>query len=413
VRRQREAMKRYVYRLVLGAMFLGADAAHAAEPLRVLFVGNSYTYFNNAPEIFAALARAAMPDRPVETGMVAIPGETLVSLWERSEARRVLRSSKWDYVVLQDQSLLGEGLRDGKFVVNSPSLLHWGVRLFDGEIREQGARTVVLQTWSRRAEPDHQADLDFAYDSVARELRATLAPVARVWQRARKETPGLEFYAPDGSHPSPVGSYLLACTLLSTLLPEVDRDMPSSISGHAVSGAGVVDGSRDVLLVAMEGDQAKQLCALARSVVNEVRQHGGYLNARPPERGVATPPIGRTISADRLVGRWTGELTYYPSFAVLDVLFRFEGDKCQGEVVIQLPDRRQRYEAPLGMCSLSAHTVTFTVVTLPLPFLIDRFTGRLVDEGLVGSVERTGRELTNAMSGVWSLHRRAREAMVR
>lgn len=173
------------------AAALHATPLPAAEPLRVLFVGNSYTYFNNAPEVFAALARAALPGREVRTGMVAVPGETLLALWERSPAREEVRSSKWDYVVLQDQSLLGEGLRDGRFTVNSHRLLHWGVRLFDGDIRRAGARTVVLQTWSRRAEPDHQADLEHAYDSVARELGATLAPVGRIWARARREYPAI------------------------------------------------------------------------------------------------------------------------------------------------------------------------------------------------------------------------------
>ena len=125
-----------------------------ADPLRVLFVGNSYTYFNNAPEIFAELARAQAPGRTIEARMVAIPGETLISLWQRSNAREILRSSKWDYVVLQDQSQLGDGLREGKFVVNEPTLLHWGVRLFDAEIKKHGAKTVLLLTWSRRAEPE-------------------------------------------------------------------------------------------------------------------------------------------------------------------------------------------------------------------------------------------------------------------
>jgi hypothetical protein len=157
-------------------------------------------------------------------------------------------------VVLQDQSLLGEGLRDGQFVVNSPSLLHWAVRLFDGEIRQLGARTVILLTWSRRSEPDQQADLDFAYDSIARELGATLAPVGRVWQRVRHDNPDLELYAPDGSHPSPLGSYLLACTLLSALFPEADASLPSSVSGHPVTAAGVVDTSRSTLPGVMTSD---------------------------------------------------------------------------------------------------------------------------------------------------------------
>jgi len=80
-------MSRTVVALALAAVLDGPDAARAAEPLRVLFIGNSYTYVNNAPEIFAALARAAMPDREVETRMVAIPGATLLSTWEHPEAR--------------------------------------------------------------------------------------------------------------------------------------------------------------------------------------------------------------------------------------------------------------------------------------------------------------------------------------
>lgn len=398
-------MKRWAIGLFLGNLLLQGGALQGAAPLRVLFVGNSYTYFNNAPEIFAVLARAAMPGRLVETRMVAIPGETLLSLWERSEVRRVLLAAKWDYVVLQDQSQLGDALREGKFVVNSPRLLHWGVRQFDAEIRQAGARTVLLLTWSRRAEPDQQADLNFAYDSIARELRATLAPVGPAWQRARQENPALELYAPDGSHPSPIGSYLLACTLLKTLFPEIDRDLPSSVSGAPVSGAGVVDASGRVLLVAMPADQAKQLQTLARSVVNDIRRMGGYLNSQSPDRSVPMPPSGRTMQADQLLGIWTGDLAYYPSPAVLQVTLRFEGDKCQGEAAIQVPDRKQRYEAPLTMCSLSGNALTFSVATLPLPSLIDRFTGRLVNDQLVGTVERSGRELTNSMSGVWSLRR--------
>jgi hypothetical protein len=392
-------MKRCILGLFVAAA-LQSSVLHAAqpEPLRVLFVGNSYTDFNNGPAMFAALARAAMPGRQVETR---------VSLWERSEARRILRSSKWDYVVLQDQSLLGEGLRDGQFVVNSPSLLHWGVRLFDGEIRQLGARTVILLTWSRRAEPDQQADLDFAYDSIARELGVTLAPVGRVWQRVRHDNPDLELYAPDGSHPSPLGSYLLACTLLSALFPEADESLPSSVSGHPVTPAGVVDTSRSALLVAMPGEQVKQLQSLARSLANDIRRQGGYLNAHPPTQRTPTAPTDRPIQPDRVVGAWTGSLTYYPSPAVLNVTFRFDGDKCQGELVIELPDRKQRYEGPLATCSVSGDSLTFSSVTLPLPFLIDQFTGRLVDERLVGTVERTGRELTNSMSGVWSLRRQA------
>lgn len=386
---------------------LFASFLHGAEPVRVLFIGNSYTSFNNAPEIFAELTRAAIPGRQVETGMVAVPGATLAFLWEHSEARRMLRSSKWDYVVLQDQSQLGDGLRDGKFVVNSPMLFHWGVRIFDAEIRKAGARTVLLLTWSRRAEPDQQADLNYAYDSIARELGATLAPAGPAWQRARQESPGLELYAKDGSHPSPVGSYLLACVLVKTLFPDSDGNLPSQITGHALSTAGPVDSTRNVVLVALSDKEARKLQTVAKSVVAEMIHRGGYLNAHQPERPERTPPGGGPLRAEQLAGTWTGDLTYYPVRAVLDLTLLFDGDKCQGQTVVRLPERKQQYETPVVDCDVSEQDLRFSVPTLPVPFLFDRFVGRLVDDRLIGTVERRGREMTNSMSGVWNLRRQA------
>jgi hypothetical protein len=105
------------------------------------------------------------------------------------------------------------------------------------------------------------------------------------------------------------------------------------------------------------------------------------------------------------VGKWSGALTYFPARADLEVTFRRDGQNCQGDATIHIPERRQRYEAPLAACSITADTLTFSIATLPLPALTDRYVGRLVDERLMGTVERTGRELTNSMSGAWTLSR--------
>ena len=57
-----------------GLIFLAASLSFAGQsssgPLRVLFIGNSYTYYNNLPEIFVALAKAARPgiaSKPIHT----------------------------------------------------------------------------------------------------------------------------------------------------------------------------------------------------------------------------------------------------------------------------------------------------------------------------------------------------------
>jgi hypothetical protein len=106
-----------------------------------------------------------------------------------------------------------------------------------------------------------------------------------------------------------------------------------------------------------------------------------------------------------MAGAWTGNLTYYPSPAFLNLTLQFNGNRCEGQVAIQIPERKQRYEAPAFNCAASADHLSFSVTTLPLPFLFDRFVGTLVGDRLVGTVERQGRELTNSMSGVWNLGR--------
>jgi hypothetical protein len=394
------------------ALAVGMAVQAAPTPpdsLRVLFVGNSYTYFNNAPEMFAALVRAAQPGREVRTEMVAIGGETLLGLWERSPARQRLRDSKWDYVVLQEQSRLGDGLWSGQFVINAPRLLRWGAGLFDADIRRAGARTVLLHHWARREQGQDQASLDHAFDSVARDVGAVLAPVGLAWARARKEHPAIELYASDGSHPAPAGSYLLASVLLYTLIPDAERaELPVTIAGQAVSTAGVMTGSSNRTLVALTPEQGQALQAVARSVAAEVRKAGGLnptTDVWPPRR--EPPPAGtEPLRPEELAGKWVGRLAFFPG-SWFEVTFRFDGLKCEGQAVIHFtPKREQHYESPVADCSIAGDQLKFSVATMPLPFLFDRYVGRRVDGvKLMGTVERTGRDLTHAMSGEWTLWR--------
>src|SRR5258708_15088566 len=74
----------------------------------VLFLGNSYTYFNNLPAIVSEFARAGHQCK-VDARMVAPGGARLKDLWQKPEAREALDAEKWDYVGLRDQSTLGGG----------------------------------------------------------------------------------------------------------------------------------------------------------------------------------------------------------------------------------------------------------------------------------------------------------------
>jgi hypothetical protein len=74
------------------------------RPLRVLFVGNSYTFFNNLPAVFVEAARFARPGLPApEVEMVAAGGATLDDLLTLPRWEGALGRGPWDVVVLQER----------------------------------------------------------------------------------------------------------------------------------------------------------------------------------------------------------------------------------------------------------------------------------------------------------------------
>jgi len=175
---------------------------------RILFIGNSFTNRNDLPGMLTGLAAAARPGFDVETGRVIANGRALKTHWERAEARHAIASSRWDYVVLQEQSTLP--------LKNAPRM-HEYVRSFDGEIRKSGARTVLYMTWARRHEFERQAELAKAYTDVGREIGAIVVPVGFAWQRVLSHHHNIVLHDKDNSHPNLAGSYLAACVFFATL----------------------------------------------------------------------------------------------------------------------------------------------------------------------------------------------------
>jgi len=209
----------------------------ASRKIRILFIGNSYTYVNNLPVLVAALAESA--HESLETEMIVAPGATLKQHWEDKKAVETMRRSHWDYVVLQEQSTLGLVPQGGP-PINNPKTFHEYARLFDAEIKLAGARTIFLLTWARQNLPDTQPLLTNAYVSIAKELHAILTPVGIAWQNAIKKNPSLALHQRDLSHPTPAGSYLAACVLYSTLYRKSAAGLPGLIVGKVVDANGRV-----------------------------------------------------------------------------------------------------------------------------------------------------------------------------
>src|SRR3954470_9161456 len=81
-------------------------AGDSRRTLRVLFVGNSYTIYNDLPWVTSQLSLSSGVDRPLEMKSIALMGATLEEHWDDGFALKEIRDDgPWDYVVLQGQSI--------------------------------------------------------------------------------------------------------------------------------------------------------------------------------------------------------------------------------------------------------------------------------------------------------------------
>jgi hypothetical protein len=191
-----------------------------SEPLRVLFIGNSFT--NQIQSVLNSLIRAT-PYSESTVEYVAPDGWTLQQHQYSGNTMSKIRSSNWDFVVLQEQSFRAT-------LPDERAQFYNAVANLSESIKESGAQVVLYMTWGWRygdtynpqISPDYetmQQILIEAYTEAARQVDAIIAPVGVAWQRVRRKNPdlGQQLYKSDGYHPSNKGAFLTACVLYATL----------------------------------------------------------------------------------------------------------------------------------------------------------------------------------------------------
>ena len=186
----------------------------------MLFIGNSLTFYNGGVDaVLQALARAN--GRNLECSASTSGGKTLEWHWEEGDARAAIARGGWDYVVLQELST--------RPIADAPAM-HKYARLFDGEIKSAGAKTVFYMTWARFHEPEKQRAITRAYETIGKELNALVARVGPAWERVLEQRPGLKLHAEDRIHPTPAGTYLAACVFYATITGDSPEGLPATLT---------------------------------------------------------------------------------------------------------------------------------------------------------------------------------------
>jgi Domain of unknown function (DUF4886) len=211
---------------ILCLAFLCLAACTSPNSTHILFIGNSFTYFNGGiDKQLKGLAPGST------NSVVAQGGYKLFDHWKAGEALRQIQQGGWDYVVLQEQSQAS--VLDAEMFFNA-------TRDFDTAVRTSGAHTILLMTWEY---PDSLKNgvttesLSTAYQSVAAELGIQVAPAGLAFARSLQARPDLILNSQDG-HPTIYGTYLAACVLYGTIFgktplhnPYSDRTISPEIQG--------------------------------------------------------------------------------------------------------------------------------------------------------------------------------------
>ncbi len=183
---------------------------------RVLFIGNSHTYFNDMPYIFAKICRRSGVD--VEVTMLTHGGKGWDFHVDEPEILFNIKYGNYDAVVLQHSA---HPMGDLEIMrACGEKLITW--------VKEAGARPILYMTWTTKADgQEAQPVMSGAYRTLAERMQCELAPVGEVWWKYHELTPETELYAGDGQHASAAGSAAAAYVIASVYLgkePEMAED---------------------------------------------------------------------------------------------------------------------------------------------------------------------------------------------
>lgn len=198
----------------------------AQEPVRVLFIGNSFTYSSNLPAILRNLAQSQ--NKIVTTQENLISGVSFAQHARNDSTYKLIRQANYDYVVLQGFS---REFTHHDSIVEEKSL-PFVQKLMDSiHYHNPSAIPIFYMTWGYKngttIQPTPFSNFDDMndiiqqrYEKLAEDYQCWVAPVGVAWAKIVKNNPEINLYAKDNYHPTLAASYLAACTFYSMIFNE-------------------------------------------------------------------------------------------------------------------------------------------------------------------------------------------------
>jgi hypothetical protein len=207
-----------------------------ANPNRALFVGNSFSFFNDGVHNhLGALIRSA---GEWERGKHRYRLQTLSGA-KMHEHRAIIdnivdNSNPWPTVILQGHS-------NEPIVAEDQEAFVKATASFVKNLKQHNITPVLFMTWAYENAPEMTIPLAEAYTKVGNKLNVQVVPVGLAFSHVRKMAPDISLYTADvlgvsksGSvtyrrdikHPSRAGTYLAACVFYASLFKKSPQGLP-------------------------------------------------------------------------------------------------------------------------------------------------------------------------------------------
>jgi PKD repeat protein len=200
----------------------------AQDTLSVLFLGNSYSSYNNLPQLVQSLSSSAGKTLIIDSNMPG--GLSMSGHANNATTFSKISQGNWDYVILQEQSQMPT-IDFYRYNEMYPAITDLKSLI---EQYNPCAKIITYMTWGRQyggqqcgpgatycspvfVDFNHMQDsLTSAYLDISEQLNIQCAPVGVTWQNILNDTT-LVLHSGDNSHPTIDGSYVAALSIYSSI----------------------------------------------------------------------------------------------------------------------------------------------------------------------------------------------------
>ncbi|MBQ3218570.1 MAG: hypothetical protein IJB33_06830 [Akkermansia sp.] len=305
--------------LLLLVLLLSLTCSAVGAPLRVLFIGNSYTYCNDLPGLVQAMADEKKVPMQVDShtaGAMSLQG--FLNTPQHARARKLLANGGYDWVILQDQS---------QTPAYNPDNTLTAVKQWADLASAKGTKVMLFLTWAHAAEMNGKIRLQTAmqeatsrtYCEAAVRNNTEVAPVGEAWQLWYSRKLGKQLHTDDLSHPTEAGSYLAACVIYSALTGTAPTKLPTRFKSRRMR---------------LSATQARELQAAAAAALRQFTPAGhlrklAAIDEARPDAVEAKARLRRGMSRQELseaLGRPTAVYTEKGGRCTVQYLLRNRGE---------------------------------------------------------------------------------------